>query len=102
MMPNFVLFAEKSIDYYVSIESVGRNEIICGKDGEIYGCDEGLEALIRCPMKFIQNYKPNIQIFFPLLFSYFFPYFFKWNQGPKKSNVERCSGYVPGKCSNFI
>lgn len=71
MMVNYnvgVGSAQKDIEYYTSVESIGHNYIVCGMDGEIYGCDESLKELFRCPIKFMQNYRPNIQVFFPALF----------------------------------
>jgi hypothetical protein len=39
VMVNFENPVDKDIHYYVSIESIDTNDIICGQDGEIFGCD---------------------------------------------------------------
>lgn len=99
---HFLSQAEKDIHYYTAIERVGNNEIICGHDGEIYGCDENFRNLMKCPIKTMQNCRPNIQVFFPGLFQHFFSYFYKEVGEGKRKVEERISGYIPGKVVDYV
>lgn len=102
IMPYFSGITDKDIHYYVAIENVRTNQIICGLDGEIYGCDEVFRNVMKCPIKLIQNLRPNIQIFFPFLFQQFLHYFYQNATQTKKKIEDRYSGYIPGKVIDYI
>lgn len=44
VMPNLV---KRDIEYYVAVEKLGRNEIICEQDGEILGFDTSFQSILR-------------------------------------------------------
>lgn len=62
VMPNIVF---NDLDYYISIEYISKNEIICSETGEILGCDEMFSNLLQLELKTIQLLRPNIHFIFP-------------------------------------
>lgn len=79
---------EQDYAFFVCLEKVeDQHVVICSSLGEIYGAGKLLPKVIGLSPKFLQEVRPNMQIFMPYTFEYFLDNFFPNN--PKLKNSKK-------------